>query len=271
MQFRRGWQVPSAVTQANAAAVQTACVARVALEGRSRARQKGPGRTPAIVAPRLRRPTPFPIISRLSSSCLQVQAWAPWSAVVRAQGYVSLRLPFCGVARFIFVSVDAIRWRATANHSKKHSDIWSPAGVRDASFAARHTGSSNEGLRMAGRDAIVWEACVRGAFAMARICISSFALTKISTIPQISAMASSKFVEILDTSDTPYSRANVSLDDVLAETRNRSQSQTSLTSSSASDKSSSPTTSSPTSTFYGQPTQQIKTRLRGFSMKKNKT
>ncbi|KAK4494101.1 hypothetical protein PRZ48_014399 [Zasmidium cellare] len=91
------------------------------------------------------------------------------------------------------------------------------------------------------------------------------------TPPQISAMASSKFVEILDTSDTPYSRANVSLDDVLAETRNRSQSQTSLNSSNASDKSSSPTATSPTSTFYGQPTQQIKTRLRGFSMRKNKT
>lgn len=84
-------------------------------------------------------------------------------------------------------------------------------------------------------------------------------------------MAASKFVEILDTSDTPYSRANVSLDDVLAETRNRSQSQTSLTSSSTSSKSSSPTTSTPTSAFYTQPTQQIKTRLRGFSMKKSKT
>lgn len=84
-------------------------------------------------------------------------------------------------------------------------------------------------------------------------------------------MASSKFVEILDTSDAPYSRANVSLDDVLAETRQRSQSQTSLTSSSASDKSTSPTRSSPNSSFSSQPTQQIKTRLRGFSMKKIKT
>ncbi|KAF7197270.1 hypothetical protein HII31_01381 [Pseudocercospora fuligena] len=74
----------------------------------------------------------------------------------------------------------------------------------------------------------------------------------------------SKFVEILDTDNTPYSRSNVSLADVLAETRQRSESQGSLTS--MSDKS-----SSPSSSVFNQPIQPvnaIKTRLRGFSLKK---
>ncbi|KAK4618304.1 hypothetical protein CLAFUW4_12030 [Fulvia fulva] len=86
-------------------------------------------------------------------------------------------------------------------------------------------------------------------------------------------MTSSKFVEILDTSNAPYSQANVSLDDVLAETRRRSQSETSLNSSGASDRSTSPTSPSPSpsSSFYGQqPAQPVKTRLRGFSIRKNK-
>ena len=72
-------------------------------------------------------------------------------------------------------------------------------------------------------------------------------------------MAPSKFVEILDTSDTPYSHADVSLDDVLKETRHRSSS-----ANGSSDKSlsrdSSPITREP-----------VKTRLRGFSLKKSKT
>ncbi|KXS95291.1 hypothetical protein AC579_9895 [Pseudocercospora musae] len=73
----------------------------------------------------------------------------------------------------------------------------------------------------------------------------------------------SKFVEILDIDNTPYSRSNVSLADVLAETRRRSESQDSL--ASVSDKS-----SAPSSVFNQsiQPVNAIKTRLRGFSLKK---
>ena len=70
--------------------------------------------------PKLPPTTPsFPSSLSLSSSCLQVQVWAPWSAAVRAHASASLGLPVCGMARFIFVSVEAIRWRATANPSQK--------------------------------------------------------------------------------------------------------------------------------------------------------
>lgn len=79
-------------------------------------------------------------------------------------------------------------------------------------------------------------------------------------------MAPSKFVEILDTIETPYSQANVSLEDVLAETRQRSDSSTSNRDST--DKSPSRERGS-SATSAAQP--QIKTRLRGFSIKKAKT
>jgi hypothetical protein len=75
-------------------------------------------------------------------------------------------------------------------------------------------------------------------------------------------MASSKFVEILDTRDLPYSRENVSLEDVLAETRLRSQSNGSIDSNSSS-KSTSPTTP----TFH-QPTNPFKSSLRRLSIMK---
>jgi hypothetical protein len=73
-------------------------------------------------------------------------------------------------------------------------------------------------------------------------------------------MTASKFVEILDLSDLPYSQNNVSLEDSLQDTRNRSGSQTSLPS--PTERSSS---SSQTSQPFAQPS---KNRLRGFSMKK---
>jgi len=75
-------------------------------------------------------------------------------------------------------------------------------------------------------------------------------------------MTSSKFVEILDTCETPYSHDNVSLEDILAETRERSASASSA-SSASSDKSS----DTPTSSI----TQPVKTRRRGFSLRKAKT
>ena len=75
-------------------------------------------------------------------------------------------------------------------------------------------------------------------------------------------MASSKFVEILDTNDLPYSHDNVSLDDVLGDSRHRSSSTTS--SSSSSEK-------SPTREQSSTTSQPTKTRLRGFSLKRSKT
>ena len=76
------------------------------------------------------------------------------------------------------------------------------------------------------------------------------------------SMSSSKFVELLDTNVTPYSQDNVSLDDVLAETRRRSASGSSSSSSSEKSPTRSPT--SPNS-------HAVKTRLRGFSLRKSKT
>lgn len=68
-------------------------------------------------------------------------------------------------------------------------------------------------------------------------------------------MQGSKFVEIFDSHETPYSHKNVSLEDVLEETRARSAS-----SSSAS--------SSPSSSPTREPSNS-KTRRRGLSMAKN--
>ena len=83
-------------------------------------------------------------------------------------------------------------------------------------------------------------------------------------------MTSSKFVEILDNTETPYSRANVSLDDVLNDqTRHRSQSQASIGNNSERSSSPTSTTSSSSNNFATQPIQQIKTRVRGFSLMKN--
>lgn len=83
----------------------------------------------------------------------------------------------------------------------------------------------------------------------------------------------SKFVEILDTSDAPYSHENVSLDDVLRETRARSASSSSE--SGGSNSGPSPTSSSPerspTRTSTINHVSAVKTRLRGLSMKKPKS
>jgi hypothetical protein len=84
-------------------------------------------------------------------------------------------------------------------------------------------------------------------------------------------MASSKFVEILDTANAPYSHANVSLDDVLDDARHRSSS-TDSTNSPSSEKSpirdrSQTTTSSTTPST----TSNAKSRLRGFSLIKGKS
>ena len=76
-------------------------------------------------------------------------------------------------------------------------------------------------------------------------------------------MAPSKFVEILDVSDTPFSQNNVSLDDILEDKRHRSNSQSSGRSQSTAEKSSAPT--SPTT---GTVPQTPFGRLRGFTLKK---
>lgn len=77
-------------------------------------------------------------------------------------------------------------------------------------------------------------------------------------------MNGSRFVELLDTHHTSYSRADVSLEDVLAETRRMSQSST-ISERTASDKSLSPTSSS-----YSRPVEPIKIRVRRFSIMKKK-
>jgi hypothetical protein len=80
-------------------------------------------------------------------------------------------------------------------------------------------------------------------------------LSLIST--SYTTLCGSKFVEILDNDATPYSRDNVSLEDVLAETRQRSESQGSI--SSLSEKSPPPSPSS-----YSIP---LKMRLRQMSVR----
>ena len=91
---------------------------------------------------------------------------------------------------------------------------------------------------------------------------------KTSTRPNkqisVTIMAGSKFVEILDTSATPYSQANVDLQATIDESRRRSASSGSISSSNESIQS--PT--SPTSpTTNAQP---MKMRLRALSLRRPK-
>ena len=86
----------------------------------------------------------------------------------------------------------------------------------------------------------------------------------------ITIMPGSKFVEILDTTATPYSQANVDLQATIDESRRRSASSGSISSSNESVSSvQSPTSpTSPTSTTA----QPMKMRLRAFSLRRpNKT
>jgi hypothetical protein len=80
----------------------------------------------------------------------------------------------------------------------------------------------------------------------------------------ITIMAGSKFVEILDTSATPYSQANVDLQATIDESRRRSASSGSISSSNESVQS--PT--SPTSPTMGA--QPMKMRLRALSLRRPK-
>ena len=84
-------------------------------------------------------------------------------------------------------------------------------------------------------------------------------------------MASSKFVEILDNSDAPYSHENVSLEDVLKETRARSESASSESSArlESSSRERSPATSQNANNLNHGST--LKTRLRGLSVRKPKS
>ena len=84
-------------------------------------------------------------------------------------------------------------------------------------------------------------------------------------------MASSKFVEILDNSDAPYSHENVSLEDVLKETRARSESASSESSTrlKSSSRERSPETSQNANNLNHGST--LKTRLRGLSVRKPKS
>jgi hypothetical protein len=80
-------------------------------------------------------------------------------------------------------------------------------------------------------------------------------------------MASSKFVEILDTNDAPYSRENVSLEDVLGDERHRKR-----TSSTDSSSTNSPTSEqSPIRDTTQSTTANVKSRIRGFSLMKGKS
>jgi hypothetical protein len=80
----------------------------------------------------------------------------------------------------------------------------------------------------------------------------------------ITIMAGSKFVEILDTSATPYSQANVDLQATIDESRRRSASSGSISSSNESVQS----LTSPTSpTTNAQP---MKMRLRALSLRRPK-
>jgi hypothetical protein len=86
----------------------------------------------------------------------------------------------------------------------------------------------------------------------------------------ITIMPGSKFVEILDTTATPYSQANVDLQATIDESRRRSASSSGSISSSSESLSSVQSPTSPTSpTTTAQP---IKMRLRAFSLRRpNKT
>jgi hypothetical protein len=79
-------------------------------------------------------------------------------------------------------------------------------------------------------------------------------------------MASSKFVEILDTNDAPYSRENVSLEDVLGDERHGNR-----TSSTDSSSSNSPTSEQSPTRDNTSTTANVKSRIRGFSLMKGKS
>ncbi|KAF2719111.1 hypothetical protein K431DRAFT_305412 [Polychaeton citri CBS 116435] len=82
-------------------------------------------------------------------------------------------------------------------------------------------------------------------------------------------MSGSKFVEILDAEAVPYNHGNVSLDDVLAETRQRSASSSSTSSTNGA---SSPTSSrSPERSSSSSPIAPFKSRMRGLSLKESNT
>lgn len=74
----------------------------------------------------------------------------------------------------------------------------------------------------------------------------------------------SKFVEILDTANLPYSHDNVSLDDVLDDVRHRTSSTGSISSNETS-----PTRETNQARPDNHNSTQSKTRLRGFSLKVN--
>lgn len=87
-------------------------------------------------------------------------------------------------------------------------------------------------------------------------------------------MTESKFVEILDVTDVPYSHANVSLDDVLAETRARSSSASSTGSTSTASNASSECVASRKSTSSEREphaTIPVKMRLRALSLRRPKS
>ena len=86
----------------------------------------------------------------------------------------------------------------------------------------------------------------------------------ILTVSVWNTMAS-KFVEIMDTADQPYSHDNVSLEDILEDTRHRSQS----TGESSSPRSS--TSISPTRERSATINYPTKPRLRGLTLKKPKS
>ena len=91
---------------------------------------------------------------------------------------------------------------------------------------------------------------------------------KTSTRPNkqisVTIMAGSKFVEILDTSATPYSQANVDLQATIDESRRRSASSGSISSSNESIQS--PTSPTPPTTNA----QPMKMRLRALSLRRPK-
>lgn len=82
-------------------------------------------------------------------------------------------------------------------------------------------------------------------------------------------MSSSKFIEHLDTEDTPYSHANVSLHDVLDETSHRGLK------SASSSRSSSASSGADNNNAESSPTREhsmpVKTLLRGLTVKRSKT
>ncbi|KAK1058546.1 hypothetical protein LTR74_013351 [Friedmanniomyces endolithicus] len=78
-------------------------------------------------------------------------------------------------------------------------------------------------------------------------------------------MTASKFVEIFDSNDATRLQDGLTLDQVLAETRQRSASADSFASSSTSASTTKPPSPTPSAN------QPIKTRLRAFSLRRDKT